>query len=1091
MIILHAGFYDEQLLLWGERRPDDDWQPLKRRGRKPKEPRLEPFPFDVGAAHLGDILKAAEDGWPRGGSLHALPKKVTLWVPSTEAGPIPSSSLMGDVPTEDTIALRPWSLSALAFSGGDMGKLLCAFAEKSLWTPGVIIGDDLRYWTEASRFAAVLIAKQQYLPQIEPVGDDYQALWRPLYLGESAAQRLQLAHAMPPVCRALTPGDQNGEPDRSSLAVLTEFTGTLVDLWAREQDLSQKPAIAPGAVGKPKTVKASKGQTGTVHDAWIEALTGPNRILRGDKDEIKRLIEQNYDWQRRLYQLASAPMRLTFRLEEPQTGVIPDGGSESGISDRDISDSGLRERGSKENSRKAVKKAAPAAPAGWYVRFLLQGRHDGSLLFPVESIWKKTWRYKLPLEERGSAWTPGQVRELALQALGQASGLCPPVEQSLHDPAPAGFELDTDKAYAFLTNDGPALEAAGFGVQLPAWWTPKGTKMRLRARAHVQSPSLQGGGGLSLSDLVQVDWQLLLGDDSISVTELQELARLKSPLIQYRGQWIQLDAAEMAKTLDYWKKKSAHPSTVRDVIEMTLGVKEIPLPIDLEGVTAEGEMGQLLDQLQGNVPFAELPEPEDFHGTLRPYQRRGYSWLTFLQRWGLGACLADDMGLGKTVQTLALLQRYRQSTAEPRPVLLICPTSVIGNWQKEAARFTPDLPVVVHHGADRRRGDLFREDVDRSALVISSYALVQRDLEALRSVEWGGIILDEAQNIKNAETKQAKASRSLQAGFRIALTGTPVENNVGDLWSIMEFLNPGFLGVISEFRRKFFLPIQKSRDAEAMERLKKLTSPFVLRRLKSDPSIIRDLPDKLEMKVYCTLTKEQSFLYAAVLQDAMEELEGSDGIRRKGIILRLLSLFKQICNHPAQFLGDNSDLGGRSGKLARLTEMVEEVLATGERALIFTQFTEMGHILKKHLEETFGREVLFLHGGVPKKRRDEMVERFQNAADGPPLFLLSLKAGGTGLNLTRANHVFHYDRWWNPAVENQATDRAYRIGQKNNVQVHKFICAGTMEEKVDEMIQRKQELAEQVVGTGEDWLTELSTAELRDLFALRGEALGV
>jgi SNF2 family DNA or RNA helicase len=329
----------------------------------------------------------------------------------------------------------------------------------------------------------------------------------------------------------------------------------------------------------------------------------------------------------------------------------------------------------------------------------------------------------------------------------------------------------------------------------------------------------------------------------------------------------------------------------------------------------------------------------------------------------------------------------------------------------------------------------------------------------------------------------------LPADYRCALTGTPVENHVGDLWSLMEFLNPGFLGSQAEFRRRFFVPIQAQKDPDAAQRLKRLTGPFILRRLKTDKAVISDLPDKLEMKVYCTLTREQASLYAAVVKDAEGELDTTAGIQRKGVVLATLSKLKQVCNHPAQFLGDNSPLPGRSGKLARLAEMLEEALEAGDRALVFTQFAEMGTLIQRHLQETFGQEVLFLHGGVAKKQRDRMVGRFQEEG-GPRVFVLSLKAGGTGLNLTAANHVFHFDRWWNPAVEDQATDRAFRIGQQRNVQVHKFVCAGTLEEKIDQMIERKQEVAGRIVGSGEGWLTELSTAQLKELFALRQEAIG-
>ena len=422
-------------------------------------------------------------------------------------------------------------------------------------------------------------------------------------------------------------------------------------------------------------------------------------------------------------------------------------------------------------------------------------------------------------------------------------------------------------------------------------------------------------------------------------------------------------------------------------------------------------------------------------------------------------------------------------------MLLICPTSVVGNWQNEAQPFSPDLPVMVHHGTARTKGAAFQEESAKQAIVISSYALLQRDFDTLKDVPWSGVILDEAQNIKNPQTKQARAARALQADYRVVLTGTPVENNVGDLWSLLEFLNPGFLGTQAEFKREFFIPIQAGRDPQAVERLKRMTGPFILRRLKTDKTIIADLPEKMEMKVFCTLTREQASLYTAVVEEAASSLESAEGIQRKGVVLATLSKLKQVCNHPAQFLGDNSAIPGRSGKLARLTEMLDEVLQVGDRALLFTQFAEMGQLLRRNLQETFGCEVLFLHGAVPKKQRDYMVERFQQDGEGPPLFILSLKAGGTGLNLTRANHVFHFDRWWNPAVENQATDRAFRIGQARNVQVHKFLCLGTLEEKIDEMIERKKEIAGTVVGTGEGWLTELSTAQLKELFALRKEAV--
>ncbi len=416
--------------------------------------------------------------------------------------------------------------------------------------------------------------------------------------------------------------------------------------------------------------------------------------------------------------------------------------------------------------------------------------------------------------------------------------------------------------------------------------------------------------------------------------------------------------------------------------------------------------------------------------------------------------------------------------------------SIVGNWHREIQRFAPSLSVMIHHGAERLADQAFEEEAKKHDVVITTYALALRDKEHLSLMDWEYIVLDEAQNIKNEAAKQTKAIRSLNAQYKIALTGTPVENRLSELWSIMEFLNPNYLGSAQDFRKSFALPIEKYHDANRAETLKRLIQPFVLRRLKTDKAIIRDLPDKMEMKVFCNLTQEQASLYEAVVKEMIEKIENSEGIERKGLILSTLLKLKQVCNHPAQFIGDGSSLPGRSGKLARLEEMLSEALAAGDKALIFSQFAEMGTLLRSHLQETLGCEVLFLHGGTPKKQRDAMVQRFQEDRRSAPIFILSLKAGGVGLNLTAANHVFHFDRWWNPAVENQATDRAFRIGQQKNVQVHKFVCVGTLEERIDLMIEQKKVLAESIVGSGENWLTEMSTDQLKELFALSREAVG-
>ena len=534
--------------------------------------------------------------------------------------------------------------------------------------------------------------------------------------------------------------------------------------------------------------------------------------------------------------------------------------------------------------------------------------------------------------------------------------------------------------------------------------------------------------------------------------------------------------------------------SVADVLRAAAGLDEV-FGLPVTGVEADGLFsallsGELEDRIQVGVT------PVGFAGELRPYQLRGVAWMALLERTGLGACLADDMGLGKTAMVLALVLDEMKSGGRgtsagpaPGPTLVVCPTSVVGNWEREAEKFVPELKVAVHHGVRRAREGGFSKKVAGADLVITSYSLLDRDRPVLESMQWSRLVLDEAQNIKNPEAKQTRAVRSLKAPRRLALTGTPVENHLGELWSIMEVLNPGLLGSASAFREHFALPIERYHEEDAAERLRALTRPFVLRRLKTDRSVITDLPEKLEMKVLCNLTREQATLYRAVVDEMLRRIDEAEGMERRGLVLSTMLRLKQVCNHPAHYLGDGSTLTGRSGKLERTVAILEEVVEVDERALVFTQFAEMGSMLRSHLQQRLGCQTGFLHGGVPRRQRDAMVERFQSG-EGVQVMVLSLKAGGTGLNLTAANHVVHFDRWWNPAVENQATDRAFRIGQHRNVQVRTLICAGTLEDRIDQMIEAKRELAERIVGSGEAWLTELSTAELSEVFRLSSEALG-
>ncbi|MGK7952533.1 MAG: SNF2-related protein [Xenococcaceae cyanobacterium] len=456
--------------------------------------------------------------------------------------------------------------------------------------------------------------------------------------------------------------------------------------------------------------------------------------------------------------------------------------------------------------------------------------------------------------------------------------------------------------------------------------------------------------------------------------------------------------------------------------------------------------------------------------------------------------VANNIICHNTIQTIGFLLNLKQQENTTNPTLLVCPTSVLNNWEREVHKFAPTLKTLIHHGDRRSKGKTFAKEVKDKQLVITSYSLVDRDLKTLEAINWEGVILDEAQNIKNSSAKQSQVVRKLPAGFRIALTGTPVENRLAELWSILDFLNPGFLGTRTFFQKRFAVPIEKYGDRDSLQTLRSLVQPFILRRLKTDKNIIQDLPEKQEMNVFCGLSTEQAEIYQQLAENSLQEIEDSEGIKRRGLILTLLLRLKQLCNHPElikskKVAENNSNFARRSGKLLRLEEMLEEIIAEDDRALIFTQFSEWGKLLQPYLQQKFKSDVIFLYGATRRQQRQEMIDRFQNDPNGPQIFILSLKAGGTGLNLTRANHVFHVDRWWNPAVENQATDRAFRIGQKRNVQVHKFVCTGTLEEKINAIIESKKELAEQTVDAGEQWLTDLDTAQLRNLLLLDRDAI--
>ena len=592
--------------------------------------------------------------------------------------------------------------------------------------------------------------------------------------------------------------------------------------------------------------------------------------------------------------------------------------------------------------------------------------------------------------------------------------------------------------------------------------------------------------GLDLQHITNYRYELALGDAPLSETEWSHLVDSKSPLVRFRGEWMVLDRERMGEMLAFWQRHRDGESSLSllDLLKVTAE------DVDFLEMDPQEALHDMLLKLRDYRTIEPEEDPEGLHATLRTYQKRGLAWIVFLESLGLNGCLADDMGLGKTIQVLALLLRQEARQAASGPTLLIAPTSVIGNWRVEIERFAPNLKAYVHHGIDRvRDAKKFAEMVGTPHIVITSYALARRDEKLLTGMKWFRVVLDEAQNIKNPASAQTRSILKLKSNHRLALTGTPVENRLLDLWSIFNFLNAGYLGRQAQFRSGFEIPIQRDNDGHRADTLRRMIQPFVLRRVKTDPEIIRDLPEKIENRQFCQLSVEQASLYEAVVRDIESQLQRSEGISRQGLILSTLTRLKQICNHPAHFLHDGSPFSNeRSPKLERLCDMLAEVIAEGESALVFSQFAEAGGALEKHIKATLGCPVFYLHGGVSAGQREKLIAEFQDPRTGPSVFVLSLRAGGLGITLTQANHVFHFDRWWNPAVEDQATDRAFRIGQRRNVMVHKFIAVGTLEERIDRLIEEKKEVASMIVSNDESWLSKLDNETFKALIALNRES---
>ncbi len=577
---------------------------------------------------------------------------------------------------------------------------------------------------------------------------------------------------------------------------------------------------------------------------------------------------------------------------------------------------------------------------------------------------------------------------------------------------------------------------------------------------------------LSLKDLLQFEWQVSLGDVTLTQEEFLKLCREKAPLVKIKEDWLLIRPDELERIKHILETEIE----IKDYAELLRSALMQEIKTD-EGTIEFIPPKEIKDKIEGLSKLKRLKTPPGLKAQLRPYQLTGYRWMVVNCEAGFGSCLADDMGLGKTIQAIALLLYLKRKKI--KPALIIAPTTLLGNWQQEIAKFAPSLKVYSYHGIDKNLDNLDNIDV-----VLTTYGVLRQNRKQFSPEKFPIVIIDEAQNIKNPFTAQTKAVHALnKAPYRIALSGTPIENRLMELWSIFHFLNPGLLGNQQYFKKYFSLPIERYGDEEVKRSLKRIISPFILRRKKTDKTVIRDLPEKIEKNEYCPMSPTQISLYEEVVNTSLEKIYGKEGIARRGLVLKLMLSLKQICNHPALYLKQKQFNPDESGKTQRLIELLDEIKKQKEKVLIFSQFREMGDLIKEMILKEMGEDVLFLHGGVPRKKRDEMIERFSSESD-PWIFILSLKAGGTGLNLVSANHVIHYDLWWNPAVEDQASDRAYRIGQKSNVFVHRLLTKGTIEEKIDKMIEKKRALSESIIGAGETWITELNDDELRELVKL-------
>jgi len=931
--------------------------------------------------------------------------------------------------------------------------------------------NSIKTWALLTKFVFEILNKGQFVPVIEPTMEKlYNSQWRLILKSQYDNDRFKSILSHSSWSAFCLPINNIYEKD----VVITN------GLWHPSYLFS----VFLDSVGDyliRSTLKKSKFQTfDEFYSTEIKKEVDPDFRLNWDYKFLKTLIKQDNG----------------FKVDEYYESILP-----SLI--QNWTQSALGFRFSYDFTLSMELKYPEKVEGDWSIKISLSS-HDGTTIIPLNELWEGNELNK----EIYSKIFKGdkQYLEIILRALGAASKIFPPVKKAFLENIQHEIKLTSSEVMEFLKYPKDLLIQSGFNIILPEVFTLSG-KQRLTTNLIIRSKKdSKKNRGLSsglpaifdIDSMLDIKWDARIEGKKISEDEFNNLIDSKEPLVKLNGKWILINQNDVE---DLRNIKKFRVNNYFDALKLGLiGKVQLQENGSKYDVIVEGELHEIITRIQSIESFEEIPCPTSFNGKLRVYQEEGLKWIGNMTKFNFGLCLADDMGLGKTIQVIAFLLYLKEVYPNNKgSILVVCPTSVLFNWQREFRKFAPTLEVLLHHGPNRyKQASKIPEFLKAHRIFLTSYGTIRNDIDFLETIQFSGIIIDESQNMKNYNSKQTKAIYKLKSQYRICLSGTPIENRLLELWSLFNFLNPGLLGSREEFQEKFILPIERFQNQEAINDLKLIIAPFILRRVKSDRSIIQDLPEKNEMKLMIELTSEQVMLYKDLTEETIIMIDDStvDNRKKSGLILALLVKLKQICNHPYQYLKKDiasieadkemNQIISQSNKLERLLEMTDEVISNGEKVLIFTQFTQMGSIIKKILEWKYNFKILYFHGSVPEKKRSEIIDDFQSEEiESPPILILSLKAGGTGLNLTQGTTVIHFDRWWNPAVEDQATDRAYRIGQKSVVNVYKFITHRTIEEKIDLLLEEKRGLSEKILtSTGESWISNLNTERLKELLLL-------